>query len=987
MPNANQSDARKNFVPRYLPWVLGAVMFIVFWATLNPWVTMLNLPQLAVVSGWVWQPRVFNPLIFLVTLPFRVLPAAHLPGVLNIFSGLCAAASLGILARCVAILPHDRTEMERVRERSDFGFLTGWVAWLPPIAAVVFAGLQLSFWENATSFTGESFQLLLFAVILWQLLEYRLDESEVRLGLATFLFGAAVTENWAMIGFVPVFLMMLIWLRKLDFFNVRFLLNTVMCGLAGLLFFFLLPVVAKASAHYPVTLWDLLKPNLRQDWLVMRCIEQAPVRHSLALMSLTTLLPAFVMSIRWSSSFGDSSRMGTMLVNYVMHAVNAILFGVLLWSAFDPPFSARALLQSIIPGVPALTLYYIGALCIGYYCGYALLIFGRKAIGTRRNPRPDPALPESLLWLCPLIVFLTLAVTVVAAGVLIYKNAPIIHAVNGDALAKCARYSVQNLPRGGAILLCDSDDPTQDQPMRGFLIQAELAREGRSENFPVVDTQSLNWAPYHAFLHREYPKVWPRTVTTNEVAAMSPLRIFLLLGQLARSNNLCYLNPSFGYYFEQFYLEPHGLSYWMKPLPEKTFLPPAPDANLLAENEAFFTDVLGSVRPAIEHALNPPDYKRMTGPLGWIMKHLHATAEPDANALTAAATYSRSLNYLGVDVQRAGDLQKAESMFSDAQEFNSNNIVASVNLAFNKKLREHAPTPVNPGSVTADRFGKYHDWVEVVGANGPYDDTTYCFDYGVFLMQSTPPLWRQAAANFNRVYQLAPENLATRFFLAQIAIFSRLPDKALEVLDEPLAHPAKFALTGYDENSTELNVLAAGAHFQRNENAAGAALLEKEVSRHPDNETLLLSAAQSFNMRGMYTNSLDIINLKLARSPDDPQWLYGKGIVSIQIKDYPDGIKALTRFLQIMTNSADALYNRGFAYFQSDQLDLAKADFQKLQSVYTNSFPLAYGLGEIAWREHNTNEAIRNYQIFVNYAPTNAAELKSVRERLDSIKR
>jgi tetratricopeptide (TPR) repeat protein len=995
MPKDYQIDPRKNFVPRFLPWLLGGVMFVVYGLTLNHWVSLQNLAQVAAVSGWTWQPQLLAPLTFLVTLPFRCLPTAHVPMALNVFSAFCAAATLAVLARSVAILPHDRTEMERTRERTDFSFLTGWAAWAPPMVAVIFAGLQLGFWEHATSFASEtigtaslgaeSFDLLWFAVILWQLLEYRLDEAEWRLYLASFLFCAGITENWAMVGFIPLFLTVLIWLRRLDFFNLSFLTGMMVSGLAGLLFFLLLPLVAKFSAFYPVTIWDVLKPNWQVDWWLIKMVESPPARHALALMSLTSLLPAFVMSIRWSATFGDSSRLGATLVNYLMHAVNTILFGVLLWAAFDPPFSAAQLVQAVMPGAPALTLYYVAALCIGYYCGYVLLIFGKAPVPTRRNPRPDTALPKPLVWLCPVIVGVTLAGTVVAAGLLIYKNAPIVRAMNGDSLSKYAQFTTQTLPRGGAILLCDSDDSVIDQPTRALLIRAELVREGRAQDFPVVDSQSLNWAPYHKYLHQRFPKSWPPTLATNNAAGLNALQIFVLLNQLSRSNTLCYLNPSFGYYFEQFYLEPHGLIYTLKPYAKDELLPPPADTNLLAENESFWTQVLESSRPAIEQAQHPPDYNQMTGALGWGMKHLHVTSEPDPNALFAGAIYSRGLNYLGVQVQRNGDLAKAASLFADAQELNTNNVVATINLDFNKLLRAGAPTPVNPGEVSPDRFGKARSWNEVMGDNGPFDQTSFCFVYGSGLMQQAPPLMHQAAVYFNRVYQLAPDNLAARLYLAQIYILGRLPENAMAYLREPLAQPARFALTDY--NSTELNVLAACVYFQKGKDAEGAALLEKEIARHPDDETLLMVSAQVFNMRGLYTNALDVINRKLARTPDDPVWLDGKAIVCVQLGNYSEAVTALNRYLEMQTNDPSAYYYRGFANLKSDHLEAAYADFHHLQAVYTNNFQVAYGLGEIAWRHHDTNEAVRNFRIFVANAPTNTVELKSVRERLTQLDR
>jgi tetratricopeptide (TPR) repeat protein len=985
MPKENQSDPRKNFVPRFLPWLLGAVMLVIYWFTLNHWVTLLNLGQVAAVSGWNWQPQVFNPLTFFVTLPFRWLPAAQIPAALNIFSAVCGAATLALLARSVALLPHDRTEMERTRERSDFSFLTGWMAWFPPTLAVAFAGLQLAFWEHATSFTGESFQLLLFAIILWQLLEYRLDELDWRLFTVAVMYGAGITENWAMIAFFPVFIMVIIWLRKLDFFNPAFLIRMALCGLAGMIFLFLLPLTAKFSGTYPLTIWQALKPSLRVDWLVVKSLQIGGLRHTLALMSLTTLLPVFVMSIRWSASFGDDSRIGTTLVNYMIHVVNVVIFGVCVWVMFDPPFSPHQLLPQMGVNAPALPMYYLVALCLGYYCGYFLLVFGKNPMPSRRTSTPEPALPPSLLWLCPVIVAGTLVATALAAALLLYKNAPIIRDVNDDSLLKFAQFSTQNLPRDGAFLLCDSEDPSQNQPIRSYLLQAELAREGRENIFPVLDTQSLNLVPYHKHLHDRFPKIWPQTVTTNDVWGISPLRVYVLLNHLSKSNTLCYLNPSFGFYFEQFYQEPHGLIYMMKLLPEDTLLPPALDKNLIAENETFWTRVTETSRAAIEKALHPPDFKKPKNAAERFMLRLHVPPEPNPNALLAGTFYSRSLNYLGVQLQRANELEKAATRFSDAQKMNPDNVVAGINLAFNKTLRAGSPTAVDVTRATADQFGKYHNWNEVLCANGPFDETSFSFENGAFLMQAG--LMRQAVAQFNRVRQLAPDNLAARLFLAQIYIFSRLPDRALEALHDPLqalhdppTQPLKFGLTEF--NATELNVLASAAHFQKNETTDCVALLETEITRHPDNEILLTVAAQSYFMRGLYTNAIHVINRKLARAPDDPQWLFGKGFASLQIGAYNDAVAALSRLLEIQTNSPDALFNRAIAYLQSDRLDAARADYRQLQATYTNSFQVAYGLGEIAWRKHETNEAVRNYEIYLINANTNTAEATNILQRL-----
>ena len=985
MANETQKDPRKNFVPRYLPWLLGAAMFGVFWLTLNRWINLFNLGEVATISGYTWQPQLYNPLMWLVTLPFQSLSPAHVPLALNLFSALCGALTLTVLARSVALLPHDRTDAERQRERSDFSFLTSWVAWFPPVLAVLVGGLQLTFWENATSFTGETFDVLLFAVVVWQLLEFRIDENDVRLFAVAAIYGAGLTESWAFIGFFPLFVAAIIWLKKLEFFNLRFLAGMAAGGLAGLFFLFLLPLAAKLSGHSDLGLWGAMRPCLSSDWQVVKAISQSGVRYNLALMALSTLLPVAVMAIRWSANFGDHSRVGVALVNNLFHVVFAVLFTVCVWVMFDPPFSPQQLTLSFpypIFGTPFLSLYYLASLGIGYYCGYFLLVFAKKPVPTRRNTKPLPIFPKYLLWLCPVIVAGVFLAAAVAVGTLVYKNLPLIRSLNDDTLLKYAKFTTQSLPSGGAILLCDSDNPTQNQPTRSFLIQAELAREGRAQAYPVVDTQSLNWAPYHRYLHARFPQKWPLLVGPKDVGGVSPLGLLGLLGQLAKTNALYYLNPSFGYYFEQFYQEPHGLAYPLKFLPDDTLMAPPLEKNLLAENETFWSNVIESVSPAIEKALAPPDQNPPNNLPNWLLMHLHNAPAPNPNALLVGTFYSRSLNYWGVQLQRAGQLDQAAAAFATAKKLNPDNVNATVNLDFNRTLRAGSTATVDLTRVTADQFGRFRNWNEVVAANGPFDEPSFCFENAVLLAQGG--LLRQAAAPFNRVRQLAPGNLATRLWLGQIYLYARQPDRALDAMNDPLAHPYKFGLN--ETNSTELNLLASAAYIQKNEIPLGVEMLETEITRHPDDDTLLTTATQAFMVRGLYTNALRVIERKLAQSPDSPQWLFGKGYANIQIGAYDKAVVALTRVLEIQTNDPTALFNRALAYLDSDNLVKARADYRQLQSTYTNSFQVAFGLAEIAWRQHDTNEAIQNYQIYLANSPTNSVEAKIVRERLTQLR-
>ncbi|SPE51438.1 membrane hypothetical protein [Verrucomicrobia bacterium] len=129
--------------------------------------------------------------------------------------------------------------------------LTGRVAWLPPLLATLVCGLQLTFWQHATAASSETltgasnemFGLLLFAYIVRSILEFRGDGRESWLTRAAVVLGLAMTNDWRMVAFFPLFLVALVWVKGLSFFNLRFLGRMAGCGAAGLLLYLLLPLV------------------------------------------------------------------------------------------------------------------------------------------------------------------------------------------------------------------------------------------------------------------------------------------------------------------------------------------------------------------------------------------------------------------------------------------------------------------------------------------------------------------------------------------------------------------------------------------------------------------------------------------------------------------------------------------------------------------------------------------------------------------------
>jgi tetratricopeptide (TPR) repeat protein len=974
MTTQTRTDPRKKFAPRFLPWLLTVAAFAFYWFTLNRWVSPANLLSVATISGWTWQPEVVSPISFLVTGPFRWLPPAQIPIALNVFSAVCAALTLGLLARSVALLPHDRTDEQRKREHSDFSFLTTGSAWLPPVLAVLVCGLQMTFWQNATNCMGEMFDLLLFAFVIWSLLEYRLDEREGRLFLAAFVYGAGMANNWAMVGFFPAFAAAIVWIRGLSFFHLRFLQKMMLCGLLGMTFFLLLPLLVVISGKVPVTFWETLKISLVPQYNVLKlyffcCLHPPQYLEFLALL-LAYLIPVFLMAIRWKSAFGDHSPIGQVLTSFMFHLAHATFFILCVWMAFDPPFSPRHI--SFGTPSPYLTLYYLGALSIGYFSGYFLLIFGIDP--SSRWPLPKPA--AALQFLNPLVVVSVWVFAAAAVTGLIYRNTPQIRAANDDTFQKYASFVEEKLPRSGGVLL-------SDDPYHLFLVEAALVRDGRAKDFLPLDTHSLNWPAYLRFLHGKFPQKWPELVSPKEARPINPIGLIGALTMLAKSNELYYLHPSFGYYFEQFYQEPHGLAYKLKMLPGDTLLPPLPDKNQIAENQAFWARVETQAFAPIKRAVTPPD---PNAPRSWgqrMLDKFHVPREQNQNAILAGTFYSRSLNFWGVQLQRAGDLTNAAACFILAEEVNPDNFVAQINLQFNQSLRAGKNVPLDLSKTTSDQFGKYRDWNGALNANGPFDEPSFCFVEGINLAAQNG-YFRQAVAPFARVRELAPDNLVARLWLGQIYVLSRLPDRALEALRDPLEQPGRFSLAKMNE--TQLNVTAAAAYLQKNDFARGTQLLETEIALHPDDTNLLNATVQAYLNHGLFTNALVIIDRQLKLAPNDPAWLFNRGNVSIQLKAYDDAIAAFTRVLATQTNNPSVLFNRALACLNSGKLDAARADYKTLQQSFTNSFWVAWGLGEIAWRQHDTNEAVRNYKIYLANANTNTEEATNVMQRLRELK-
>ncbi|MEK7675314.1 MAG: tetratricopeptide repeat protein [Verrucomicrobiota bacterium] len=1010
----DKQDSPWGWVQQKLPWLVAGAALLVYLLTLNRWVSLASLPLVAKVTGWDWTPAVQSPLFIVLTFPIRWLPAAWEPVALNVFSALCAALALAQLVRSVALLPHDRTLEQRHRERSEFSRLTIRAAWLPPLFAALVCGLQLTMWEHATAATGEALDLLLFAYLIRCLLEFRLDHRESWLTRLAFIYGLGVTNNWALIGFFPLFLIALVWIKGFNFFELRFLARMAGFGILGLLLYLLLPLVWIFSEGTQLTFLDVLRSNLATQKAFL--INIPALRSRALLLSLTSVLPVFIMGIRWPSSFGDTSVAGALLTNFMFRLIHIVFLTFCLYVAFDQGFSPRRLGL----GLPFLPFYYLGALSVGYYCGYVLLIFGEAERKTWQRRSAARNLVNSVLrWA------VAVALIAVPAG-LVYRNLSQVRIHDGAMLKQFCQLCAQHLPAKGTTIL-------SDDPVGLLLLEAYLDGAGASENHLFVNTRLLEFPAYHERLLKRFPQQWPDLLAGEEVGErIEQLHILQLVSDLVRTNTVYYLQPSFGYFFERVYQQSHGLVYELKTYPTNSIFRPALAASEIEENQAFWSR-------------NKAGLDRLQG----------LSQEEYNDAHYVADYYSRAANFWGVELQRDGRLEEAGQYFQLAGSLNTNNVLALANLAFNKSLREGRPRVAEATKSLEDRFGRYRSWETVLRDNGPVDEPDFAFRLGQVLAQQS--LFRQAMILLGRAQKLDPDNFQIRLALANVYLFAQLPDRLLQAITDIESHFSAKPLTV--TNQIELIRLEAGAYFAKTNFDQAEKVLLAAQAKHPQDLALLESLFEMYSAAGRTSNALAVLDQQLQVAPNATRVLLQKAdvyitakdhgpafaqldqvlklepdnvtarlykvFVHIQNKEYPKALPELDRILKTDPENVQALTYRGVAYLetkaydqallaldevlklepgnlaalrnraianlQNNRLPAALKDYETLRKHMPRTHAVYYGLGEIAYRRKETQAAVKNYELYLKYAPAEGSpeqkeEKQLVTNRLKELK-
>ncbi len=941
---------------RRFPGQVALAAFVVYALTAGHAITIKSLPLAAQVAGWDWQPMNSQPLLWLLTLPMRLLPAGWVVMGLNLFSAAGAALTLGILARTLELASWDR----------PLPTLGKVWAKLPIVLACIVCGLEFNFWQEATAATGEMLQLGLFAAAILGLLEFQATRSRRWLEAAVFIWGLGMAENWMMLLTAPLFVVALFWIGRGEILQRTLLRRLLLAGGAGFSVWLLLPLWNSVAPHSPWSAgaaWLNALKNFKYFFVNLTAFWQGSRTATIAavIFFLVPVLPAVI-------RMRDGGTRDKLVVDqfqvWLYRALRLALLLVCLWLALDPAVGPRQIFHKQAGlSLPFLSLDYLAALGAGFLAGNFLLAAYAKPRQSYRPPNFFEVAFERALR-PGILVFLS----VVALGLTIRNAAPIRQA-NRAPLDQFGQLALRELPARGGIVL--SDDPQQ---LLAF--QAAAAKAG-TPGWLAVDLRLLPLPAYRAHLARQPAGHGRIKETAGPLKAAETIK---LIAGWAQSAPVYYLHPVLGGLSEWFYFRPAGLAQELHAYPGNMIQPPPLTAELIAQNENFW-NATAAQRQALQPTGSPAN-QREQGGRNTLYQRLQLEPVPAPQSQMLAGWYSAALDDWGVQLQRAGQLPAAKTRLEQALALNPQNISADVSLQSNTNLAAAGTGNLTGLAELAARAGGLQGMAQFLFRYGPVDEPAYCYLLGNACYQAGLP--RQALQQFERAQALAPEAQAPR--LALIRLYSRygFNESARQLIHEVRGEGA----TQQDNLATEieLTLLEAGTWIRETNFAPARSLLAALSSRHPDNGRVTEAVTQADVALGDFTNALQVVNHQLASRPDDLPGLVREAGLYVRLGQAARALPVLDHALTL-SNLPPIRLARAMARVEAGQYDAAEADYRDLENSTTNPLPVLVGLAEIASRRHDTNQAIALLERCVADLPPAAAQRDRLLARLNDLKK
>jgi tetratricopeptide (TPR) repeat protein len=687
------------------------------------------------------------------------------------------------------------------------------------------------------------------------------------------------------------------------------------------------------------------------------------------------MLPLLFASVNWPSFEGDLNAGAHNLTRGLFRFIHIVFLGLTVLMFFTTNYSPNPQRMGL-PGL--LSFNYLAALSVGYFSGYVLVVFGQQVI--HRWARATGI----LLGINRVVVVALWAAAVALPVMLFVKNRPHVQAINSEVIPEFAKLMVQAVPEKQTFLL-------GDDPIRLHLAAAALQKEGKLDQFVVIETQSLPYPPYLRFLAQRYPTIRSMGVDPDKIPNLiSTEQLADLVFHIAQHAPVYYLHPSVGYFFERSHMVPRGLGGDIQPYTtiSNAVLVQVMNPGEIRTNQAFW-------RAAKAEVLAP----------------LTNAAKLSSDASRLAVFYSQDLNDWGVELQKSGTIFKDTNMlrdagdqFADALLLNPQNFLARFNMQYNARLRGLPPPPAAGQMVSAEELSsRVGNWLPLLNTDGLPDEPDLDLKIGRQMAQSRDLF--QSAQFFQRCLQLRTNNLEAELDLAKtyIDLGQYTLDQALEIIRQIRARSATV--------SEEVVRVEATAYTKQGRLEEADDLLAREQAKHPKEEKFLAVLVQYYRVMGYsamhsgradlsqkyFLKSLNAIQeqLQALNSPSAPsssataipETMLVKAELQMLLKQYDQAIDTLTRLVQLDPKSPLPLLNRAIAQLQEGKLEAAKTDYLTLAKLASDnpSYMVYYGLADIAQKQANKPDAIKYFKLYKEYAPRGTPEYTNVLQQLQKL--
>jgi tetratricopeptide (TPR) repeat protein len=470
-----------------------------------------------------------------------------------------------------------------------------------------------------------------------------------------------------------------------------------------------------------------------------------------------------------------------------------------------------------------------------------------------------------------------------------------------------------------------------------------------------VDTRALPAVPYRARLEQRRPAGWLTDRTRHE---LTPVEMLALLEQVARTNRLFYLHPSFGRFFEGFYLEPAGMIYEMKPRGKDPLDLPPMNAASREANEQFWTRWW---ELELAELVSPP-----TRPAWWERAgaRLGLSPAPRDQDRLLRDWYSIPLGTWGVALQRQGRLREAQTRLEQALLLNPNNLPAWFSLAWNKNAQAGNHTGLSDFRRLASQPGNPNLMPGVLNSSGPFDEPTVgyfigsvYYDHGMLV---------QAAEAMERVRAQVPGAPAPEMKLVAIYNLLRMPERS-----RPLVNHLRETFRNAPANSlldTELAMQESYSWVLQTNLANASETLQALVRQYPDDPHIASRVVGALLAFRDVTNAWQLAEERLAKSPDDVAALNDEAMVLLQSGQAAAALPLLNHILTL-TNMPAAHRNRAFARIATRDFAQGKTELIELENTGAADGLVDYGLALVAWHGHETNSARHYLQLSLSNSP------------------